>query len=144
LSFARANSKRGLVLSISSGSSLQPSPLLAVYAGTKAYVNTWSESCNGEYSRLGIRFECLAPFWVTSKLSKIRKSSLTTPNPDTYVRSALGMIGNEKLHTGFFWHEVFAWMGAVMSQLGFGDSYVFNMHNAIRKRGMAKRTEKKE
>lgn len=36
--------KRGLILNISSGSSLHPAPLLSVYAASKSYLNSWSES----------------------------------------------------------------------------------------------------
>lgn len=43
------NQKRGLVISISSGSSLGDAcPLLSVYAATKAYINNWSLGLNYE------------------------------------------------------------------------------------------------
>lgn len=50
---------RGCVVNISSGTAtaLPASPLLAVYAATKAYVNTLSRSLAAEYAHFGIRFQ---------------------------------------------------------------------------------------
>jgi hypothetical protein len=79
--------------------------------------------------------QSLIPLFVTSKLSKIRKPSLTTPNvrpgrvggvhpflpdtcahhplasqptfqPKTFVRSALRTLGLDNRTTGYLWHTV--------------------------------------
>jgi 17beta-estradiol 17-dehydrogenase / very-long-chain 3-oxoacyl-CoA reductase len=134
--------KLGLVLNISSASgALTTTPQLTVYAASKAYINSWSNSLVDEYKRDNIHFESLTPFYVTSKLSKLRNASLTTPNPDTYVRSVLGHAGYERVHTGYWVHEIMLWGSRLLPISTFG-ARTLAMHNAIRKRGLAKRAEK--
>lgn len=37
--------------------------------------------------------QCVSPYFVTSKLSKIRHASVTTPTPEAYARSVVAAIG---------------------------------------------------
>jgi 17beta-estradiol 17-dehydrogenase / very-long-chain 3-oxoacyl-CoA reductase len=98
--------KRGLILTVGSFAALIPSPLLAVYSGSKAFVSTWSQALGSELEGSGITVELLNTYFVVSvvfcvilhmnqlilgnnqvsKLSKIRKSSWMIPTPRTYVR----------------------------------------------------------
>jgi short-subunit dehydrogenase len=65
--------RRGLIVNLGSGSGHLPAcPLLAVYAGSKAYVDQFSRSLDAEYRQYGIAVQCQAPFFVATKLSKIR------------------------------------------------------------------------
>lgn len=48
------------------------SRLLAVYAGTKAYVDTFSRSLDAEYAAFGVRVQNQSPLFVATKMSKIR------------------------------------------------------------------------
>lgn len=43
-----------------------------MYAGTKAYVDCFSRSLDGEYAPLGVRVQNQAPMFVATKMSKIR------------------------------------------------------------------------
>lgn len=130
--------KRGLVLSISSGSSLGAGcPLLSVYAATKAYINNWSIGLNVENQRNNIRFEVLTPFYVTTKLSKIRRESILEPNPTKYAKAALGTVGSYTSRCGYLPHELMAFFANTLpSSLTLG--YIFKLHNNIRKRYFAK------
>lgn len=98
--------KRGLILSVGSFAALIPSPLLAVYSGSKAFLQTWSQALGSELEGSGVHVELLNAYFVvsssivkvdrraytvskqTSKLSKIRKSSWMIPTPATYVRKS--------------------------------------------------------
>jgi len=62
-------------------------------AATKAYVDYFSRSLHYELKGKGVHVQCQVPYFVTSKLSKIRKTSLTTPDPKTYAASALRSTG---------------------------------------------------
>ncbi|SGY32699.1 BQ5605_C002g01401 [Microbotryum silenes-dioicae] len=110
--------RRGLILTVGSFAGLVPSPLLAVYSASKAFVSTWSQALGSELKGTGVEVELLNAYFIvsagssgrieskrpgldsetfffaqTSKLSKIRKSSWMIPTPSTYVRSALSHIG---------------------------------------------------
>merc|ERR1719423_610531 len=83
---------KGVILNISSAS--VPTPLLTLYSATKKFVICFSKSLNGEYASKGVVIQSLTPFFVCTKLSKLRHSSIFIPNPDTYVKSAMKVIEN--------------------------------------------------
>lgn len=137
--------KRGLVLSISSGSSVTPTcPLLSVYAASKAYLNNWTPSMNSEYNTKGIFFETLTPFYIVSKLSKFRKPTLTIPTPEAYVKSVLSTIGNFPLHTGYWPHTAMAFILNHVFPKFFAFKYMFDMHFAVRKAALRRQADKKQ
>ena len=81
--------KKGAVINISSFSAAIPAPLLSVYSASKSYVDLLSQGMAKEYSSKGITVQCVLPGYVTSKLSKIRRPSLTVPTPNAFVRYEL-------------------------------------------------------
>ncbi|KAL1681814.1 hypothetical protein EV122DRAFT_260351 [Schizophyllum commune] len=85
--------KRGLILNIGSFAGAVPSPMLAPYSGTKAFLSTFSDALGAEVKKDGITVEHVNTYFVVSKLSKIRKPSLFIPTPAPFVRSVLGKIG---------------------------------------------------
>jgi len=84
--------KNGLVINVSSISGISPTPLLAVYSGTKAFVTYFSQCLGTELAESNVLVENLIPGYVVSKLSKTRKSFMS-PNADEYVRCVLNKIG---------------------------------------------------
>ena len=50
--------------------------------------------------------KCHVPYFVTSKLSKIRKSSLLTPDPKTYAKAALTKIGHSASIVPYWAHAL--------------------------------------
>merc|ERR1712167_493680 len=67
--------QRGAVVNISTASALLPSPLLAVYSGTKSFVELFTRGLAVEYKSKGIDVQVQSPPYITTKLAKIRKSS---------------------------------------------------------------------
>jgi len=131
--------KRGLIINVSSGSSLVPAPFLAMYSATKAFVNTFSEALAYEYRNSGIHVEAVTPFHVTTKLSKIRRKSLTVPDPAAFVRASLAKVGSGGfLNNPWFAHDV---MGSVLALLPHSRavSLVFGELKTTRKRALAKK-----
>ena len=87
--------KRGAIVNISSAAGNVPSgsPLLALYSATKAGVDVLSRSLHAELARTGVHVECQVPYFVTTKLSKIRDVSLFNVSPETFVASSLAALG---------------------------------------------------
>lgn len=56
--------KRGLILSVGSFAALVPSPLLAVYSGSKAFLTTWSQALGSELEGTGVHVELLNAYFV--------------------------------------------------------------------------------
>ncbi|QEU61822.1 Ifa38 [Kluyveromyces lactis] len=84
---------RGLILTMGSFGGLLPTPLLATYSGSKAFLQSWSNALAGELSSDSIDVELVLSYLVTSAMSKIRRSSALIPTPKAFVRSTLNSIG---------------------------------------------------
>merc|ERR1719244_1876791 len=68
--------KAGAVINLSSLSGLMTTPMYSVYSGTKAYVDAFTRGLAVEYAPLNIVAQSVAPGYVTTKMSKIRKPTL--------------------------------------------------------------------
>lgn len=129
--------KKGAIVNISSGSALYTLPLLAEYSGAKSFVEKFSRAINAEYKSKGITCQCQAPFYVATKLAKMRKS-FSVPDPDQFVSLALKWVGYPDCVVQPFWvHAVQGW---VMHRVpdSILASFIMNMHLAIRKKGIKK------
>lgn len=89
--------KKGAIVNIGSaaGSLHCGDPLYAVYSATKAYVDFFSRSLHYEYKRKGVHVQCQIPYFVPTKLSKIRKASFGVPDSQDWAASAVQRIGYE-------------------------------------------------
>lgn len=86
-------SSRGLILTMGSFGGLIPTPLLATYSGSKAFLQNWSNALAGELSKDKIDVELVLSYLVTSAMSKIRRTSMMIPNPKQFVASTLKTVG---------------------------------------------------
>uniref|UniRef100_A0A3B3STQ9 Hydroxysteroid 17-beta dehydrogenase 12 n=1 Tax=Paramormyrops kingsleyae TaxID=1676925 RepID=A0A3B3STQ9_9TELE len=99
-----------VILNISSASALYPVPLLSIYSATKAFVDFFTQGLNAEYKSKGIIIQSVLPFFVATKMSKIRKPTLDKPTPERYVASAIRTVGLQSQTSGYFPHAVLRWI----------------------------------
>ncbi|PLN75980.1 ketoreductase [Aspergillus taichungensis] len=144
--------RRGLVLTMGSFGGLLPTPLLATYSGSKAFLQHWSTALGGELAPYGITVELVQAYLITSAMSKIRRSSATIPNPRTFVKSVLAKIGRNGGSPSYayssspYWsHGLMAWfltcVTGTMGRLVLGQNR--GMHAMIRKRALLKAEREK-
>lgn len=133
--------KSGCVVNISSGSSLTQCPLLSEYAAAKTFINSLTNSLAGEYEAKGIMFQAQVPLFVTTKLAKIRKPSLTTPTPKNFAKASVAAMGYERLVSPYWCHALILWVLALLPSVAV-DKIMMGMHLGLRKRGMKKEAEK--
>lgn len=138
--------KKGAIVNISSGSAMYTLPLLAEYSAAKSYVEKFTLALNAEYKSKGISVQCQIPFYVATKLAKMRKA-FTVPTPNAFAKLGVRFIGHDDPVVSPFW--VHAVMGYVMDRMPISvvTSVIMSMHQAIRKKGLkkdAKSAEKKE
>ena len=134
--------KRGAIVNLSSGSAMYTLPLLAEYSAAKSYIEKLSRAINAEYSSKGVTCQCQIPFYVATKLAKMRKS-LTVPTPDQYVANAIRWVGYpDAVASPFFLHALQGW---VLDKLpdALVTKIIMSMHLATRKRGQKKDAAKK-
>ncbi|KAK3307357.1 uncharacterized protein B0T15DRAFT_501875 [Chaetomium strumarium] len=138
--------KRGLILTMGSFAGVMPTPYLATYSGSKAFLQHWSSSLASELQPHGVDVHLVVSYLVTTAMSKIRRTSLLIPNPKQFVRSALGKVGLSSTevfpntYTPWWSHAVFKWVieNTVGSTSAFTIWYNRKMHVDIRKRALRK------
>ena len=139
--------KRGLVLTMASFGGFFPTPLLATYSGSKAFLQQWSTALGSELQPYGVHVQCVQSHLITTAMSKIRKSSALVPNPKQFVRAALSKIGRSggaqgiaATSTPYWAHGIMHW--ALATFTGTMNKAVLDqnrgMHLDIRKRALRK------
>lgn len=135
--------KKGVIVNLSSASGMKPTPLLGVYAAAKAYVDYFSVCMQKEYESKGIIVQSVMPNFVTTKMSKIRKASVMVPNPDTFVRSALSLIGVSNRTNGFWSHNLLGYITNTLP-LKLTAMVSFKILNTARVRALKKLAQQKK
>jgi len=128
--------RKGAIINMSSFLAYS-GPLLSVYAASKAFVMQWSQDMQLEYRDQGITVMCAAPYYVASNMSKIKKTSWTTPSPSTYSKSVLSQLGLVGVTAGFWSHDLIT---TGLGLLGpFGSEKMMDMLRSIRARAIRKK-----
>ncbi|EAW14019.1 ketoreductase [Aspergillus clavatus NRRL 1] len=144
--------RRGLVLTMGSFGGLLPTPLLATYSGSKAFLQQWSTSLGSELEPYGITVELVQAYLITSAMSKVRRTSALIPSPRAFVSSVLSKIGRNggsptySYSSSPYWsHGLMAYfLTCVLQPMGklvVGQNRT--MHEAIRKRALRKAEREK-
>jgi len=133
--------KSGVVINISSLSGLMPTPLLSVYSASKSYVDIFSRGLCEEYKKVGITVQSVAPGYVVSKLSKIRKPTLIAPTPEVFVKSALNTLGIESSTTGFWLHDLMVYMSTKILPEWLANKITYDSLKSIRNRALKKKAK---
>jgi 17beta-estradiol 17-dehydrogenase / very-long-chain 3-oxoacyl-CoA reductase len=133
--------KKGAIVNISSASAMYDLPLLAEYSGSKSFIEKFSRALNAEYSPKGVTVQCQIPFYVATKLAKMRKS-LMVPTSEGFVALAIKWVGYpDCVVSPFILHAIQGWVLDALpnSIVSMG---IMNMHLATRKRGQKKDAQK--
>lgn len=138
-----AERKRGCIINLSSAAGVNTSPLLAQYSAAKAYVEKFSKGLAVEYASKNITVQCEVPFWVATKLAKLRKS-FTVPTPEQYVKLSMKWIGHKDVVISPFWfHDLQGYIVSNFLPTSVADNITFSIHAGIRKRALKKEAKKK-
>lgn len=138
-----AEKKKGLVVNVSSASSLVKAPLLSVYSATKSYVQVLAECLGKEYSGLGVRFQSLNPLFVKTNLTGGIKESISVPSAEKYACHAIKTLGKTDVTTGYWAHSLMLGLLHLLPAFLL-DSHVISPLKRGRARWYRKQGEKKE
>lgn len=78
---------------------------------------------------------------VATKLSKVRKASLTVPSPEAYAKAGVGAIGYGSVVSPYWSHKL---QLLALSAIPWSEAVVFGMHKGIRVRALKKLASKKD
>ena len=130
--------RSGVIINVSSYSASYPMPLLSLYASSKIYVDFLSRALQMEFADKGITIQSVLPAYVSTNMSKIRRSSLMVPTPDVYVDHALRTVGIESRTYGYWPHKLqgFVQDSLISNTIGsdFNAKLAFNALKDVRRR----------
>nr|XP_033784261.1 very-long-chain 3-oxoacyl-CoA reductase [Geotrypetes seraphini] len=133
---------KGVILNISSASAINPVPLLTIYSATKVFVDFFSRGLHAEYKSKGIIVQSVLPFYVATKMSKIRKPTWDKPSPEIYVQSALKTVGLQSQTNGYLPHAIMGWIMNTLVPVSAAISLGLNVNKSVRARYLKKSKEK--
>ncbi|BET03298.1 unnamed protein product [Nesidiocoris tenuis] len=135
--------RRGLIVNISSGLSIFPAPLHALYGGTKGFVTKFSKDLDIECRDKGVHVHALTTGLVATKLSGVFKTNFFTPSPDEYVKSALEKVLNHQICDGYIGHQILSDIASVIAFIapGFLGSKILERFLKLQKSGTRKCAE---
>ncbi|KAG8877995.1 hypothetical protein FRB98_006420 [Tulasnella sp. 332] len=138
--------KSGLIINMGSFAGFVPSPMLATYSGSKAFLSAWSQALADEYGSRNITIQNVNTYFVVSSMSKIRRSNMSTPMPREYVKSVLskisvpcGSISTTSSSTPYWSHAIIEWFITKVDMPSYFVRFSHNLHIDIRKRALKKR-----
>nr|AFA36443.2 17beta-hydroxysteroid dehydrogenase 12 [Clarias batrachus] len=132
---------KGVILNIASASGMYPVPLLTLYSSSKAFVDFFSRGLDAEYRNKGIIIQSVLPFFVTTKLSKIKRASLDIPTPERYVSAQLSTVGLQSQTNGYLPHAIMGWVTTSLLPARLLNKYVMNMGLSQRARYLKKQKQ---
>ncbi|KAH7105067.1 3-ketoacyl-CoA reductase [Auriculariales sp. MPI-PUGE-AT-0066] len=136
-----ARKQRALILTLSSFAST-PTPLLATYSGSKAFLVTWNAALAEELKSSRIDTRIINTYYVVSAMSKIRKPSLFIPMPKSFVRAALalrGSTGTRASLTPFWTHAIMDFALEKFHLRGLWTRFSLGVNSNIRVRALKKK-----
>ncbi|KAL7833522.1 hypothetical protein AOLI_G00284820 [Acnodon oligacanthus] len=132
---------KGVILNIASASGMYPVPLLTLYSSSKAFVDFFSCGLDAEYKNKGVIIQSVLPFYVTTKLSKIKRASLDIPTPERYVAAQLNTVGLQSQTNGYLPHAIMGWVTSALLPARLLTKVLMNMGLSHRARFLKKQKQ---
>lgn len=135
------------MLNIGSFAGSVPSPMLATYSGTKAFLSTFTSALAAEVKQHKIVVQHINTYFVVSKLSKIRRPSVMIPTPAPFVRAVLNKVGlacgaantgRPNTSTPYWSHAMLDYLIHLVGMPSLFISYTHGLHRDIRRRALKK------
>uniref|UniRef100_A0A2D4EUB7 Very-long-chain 3-oxoacyl-CoA reductase n=1 Tax=Micrurus corallinus TaxID=54390 RepID=A0A2D4EUB7_MICCO len=105
---------KGIIINITSLSAIQVTPFVTLYSASKSFEDFFSQALSLEYKEKGVIIQTVQPYFVMTKMSKLRRGNIYRPTPEQYVRYALNTLGRERVTCGYPSHNFMKWFGTVI------------------------------
>lgn len=99
--------QRGIIINVCSFTVDIPSPMLAVYAASKVFVEKFTMDLIAEHQHDNITIQCLLPGFLDCRWLRLRAPSLLAPTPERYLECAFPMLGVHERTVGYYIHTIF-------------------------------------
>lgn len=105
--------KPSLIIYLGSYAATHPPPFIALYTGTKGFLQTFSESLRREMRVIGhkeVEVQYHEVYFSATK-SNGAPENLATPSPDRMAEAIISAVGSYKGHVIPYWvHELLSWV----------------------------------
>ncbi|KAA0723617.1 Very-long-chain 3-oxoacyl-CoA reductase-B [Triplophysa tibetana] len=118
-----------------------PEFFLSVPNIDSAFVDFFSRGLDAEYKNKGIIIQSVLPFYVTTKLSKIRRATIDIPTPERYVKAQLSTVGLQTQSNGYLPHAIMGWVTTALLPTKLLTKYVTNVCLSQRARYLKKQKQ---
>lgn len=137
--------KKGVIINLASVVAAGPTPLLALYGATKAYVDKLSCDLQTEYAASGVVIQSVLPGFVATNMSKIRRASYMVPTPKVYVQGAINTVGMQTRTASHLPHRVYLTVFTVFNTFlpRLAARSVYHILSEMRKRALKKQQKEK-
>jgi len=110
----------GIVVNIASMTGWRPLPYMSSYPASKAAISFFSDSLADEFGdgKTNVHVQCLIPLLVATKIASYDASeanNIWVVDVKTFARQAVRLIGNYRISTGCFPHDMQIAFGTLLS-----------------------------
>ncbi|KAJ8299541.1 hypothetical protein KUTeg_023601 [Tegillarca granosa] len=82
-----------------------------------AFVDFFSVGLREEYRSRGITVQCVMPYFVATKMSKMRKTNIAVPSTTNFAVSALNSVGVEDRTNGYWTHSIMLYTASASKEI---------------------------
>ncbi|XP_070616815.1 very-long-chain 3-oxoacyl-CoA reductase [Erythrolamprus reginae] len=100
---------KGIIINVTSVAALDKAPFISLYSASKVFADYFSQGLGLEYEDKGILVQTVRPYFVMTKMSKLRKGNIYRPTPEQYVKYSLNTVGRETVTCGYPSHSFLKW-----------------------------------
>jgi len=106
--------QKGIIINIGSISGAFSTPLATIYGATKAFVDKFSRDLSAEVKAKGIVVQTVHPGYVVTNMSRLRRATMTKPNPTVFVEASFRTLGLESRTSAFWYHKIELYWGEML------------------------------
>lgn len=100
---------QGVIVNIASMTGWRPLPYMSTYPASKAGISFYSDCLADEFAHTNVKIQCLIPLLVATKIASYdshEANDIFVVKAETFARYAVNIIGNFRLSTGCFPHDM--------------------------------------
>ncbi|KAM3851464.1 very-long-chain 3-oxoacyl-CoA reductase isoform 1-T1 [Vipera latastei] len=105
---------KGIIINITSLAAVGQAPYLALYSAAKGFADIFSQALSLEYQDKGVLVQTVQPYFVMTKMSKLRRANIFRPTPEQYVKYSLNTLDQERVTCGYPSHTFLKWFAKKM------------------------------
>ena len=118
---------QGIIVNVASATGWRPLPYMSTYPASKAAISFYSDTLADEFAHTNVRINCLIPLLVATKIASYASeeaNDIFVISTKTFAKYAVRLIGNFRLSTGCFFHDIQLALGALISFSAFKQIFV--------------------